>query len=408
MHWVTKPLVMAAMVASGMAQAAAAQANDAWSGDGGVDGFYQWQAPLPARAATLLRKAPAPAQDALPQAAQAWRILYTATDFRDARRLVTVSGLVYVPAGRAPRGGWPVIAWAHGTTGIADVCAPSFTGPSTRDKAYLGAWLARGYAVIASDYAGLGTPGVHPYLQYRSEGLSILDGVSAATRALPQLSARRIAVVGQSQGSQAALSAAELAPAHAPHLGIRAVVATGLIAQEDVTPPQDPAALYVNPADAGNTGYEAIWLLGTARSVAPEAIRPEEYVSPAGLPVLKLATTACFRDIGRKAAALGVRVSAFYKGDIRALEQRIKPTTDYPAPHIGVPVFVGTGLNDEAAPADRQRAFAQAMCRKGTQVAWHGYPGEDHGSAVMASFRDSAPFVAAAMAGHAPAGNCPA
>ncbi|HZU62362.1 MAG TPA: lipase family protein, partial [Novosphingobium sp.] len=233
MHWVTKPLVMAAMVASGMAQAAAAQANDAWSGDGGVDGFYQWQAPLPARAATLLRKAPAPAQDALPQAAQAWRILYTATDFRDARRLVTVSGLVYVPAGRAPRGGWPVIAWAHGTTGIADVCAPSFTGPSTRDKAYLGAWLARGYAVIASDYAGLGTPGVHPYLQYRSEGLSILDGVSAATRALPQLSARRIAVVGQSQGSQAALSAAELAPAHAPHLGIRAVVATGLIAQED-------------------------------------------------------------------------------------------------------------------------------------------------------------------------------
>jgi pimeloyl-ACP methyl ester carboxylesterase len=400
MHSVISSLVLAAMATAGTAP-------DPWSGDGGAGPFYDWQAPLPAKPGVLLRHEAAPAQDQLPQAAQSWRILYTSTDFRDAGRMVTVSGTVWVPRGKAPRGGWPVIAWAHGTTGIADVCAPSFTGPSPRDRDYLGAWLAKGYAVVASDYAGLGTPGVHPYLQYRSEGLSMLDGLTAATRGLPGLSTQRIVVVGQSQGSQAAISTADLAPRHAPHLGIRGVVATGLIAEESQPVPDSPAALYMNQQDPANTGYEAVWLLGTARSVAPGAINPEDYVSPAGLPVLKLATTACFRDIGRKAAALGVPVGAFYKVGIRALELRIKPTTDYPAPKLSVPVFVGTGLKDEAAPADRQRTYVAALCHKGTRVTWHGYAGEDHGTAVMASLKDSGPFVAQAMAGKAPRGNCP-
>lgn len=388
-------LLMASVLASG----AGAAAPDPWTGDGGVDAFYQWQAGLPAQSGVMLRKEPAPAQDILPQAAQSWRILYTAQDFRDAGHVVSVSGLVYVPAGRAPRGGWPIIAWAHGTTGIADVCAPSFTGPSARDKAYLGAWLAKGYAVVASDYAGLGTPGVHPYLQYKSEGLAILDGLRAATHALPQLSARRIVVVGQSQGSQAAIATADLARAHAPQLGLRGVVATGLIAQESGPAPEKPETTYATPDDPANTGYEAVWLLGTARSLDPAGIRPQDYVSEAGLPVLQLATSACFRDIGRKAGALHVPVAAFYKGGIQDLELRVKPHTDYPAPRLNVPVFVGTGLRDDAAPPARQEAYVHALQRAGTTVTWHTYPGEDHGSAVLASLKDSAPFVDRVMAG---------
>ncbi|MGH1559106.1 hypothetical protein ACRAWD_18365 [Caulobacter segnis] len=80
-----------------------------------------------------------------------------------------------LPEGAAAGGGWPLIAWAHGTTGVADVCAPSFMPRSDRDQQYLSAWLAAGYAIVATDYAGLGTPGPHPYLQPRSEGLAVLD-----------------------------------------------------------------------------------------------------------------------------------------------------------------------------------------------------------------------------------------
>ena len=37
-----------------------------------------------------------------------------------------------------------------------------------------------GYVVAATDYEGLGTPGVHPYLVGESEGRSVLDAARAA------------------------------------------------------------------------------------------------------------------------------------------------------------------------------------------------------------------------------------
>ena len=50
-----------------------------------------------------------------------WRILYhsRSLDQRD----IAVSGIVLAPSGEPPSGGWPVLAWAHGTTGIEDSCA---------------------------------------------------------------------------------------------------------------------------------------------------------------------------------------------------------------------------------------------------------------------------------------------
>ena len=38
------------------------------------------------------------------------------------------TGTVFLPKGRMPRGGWPVISWAHGTVGLGDGCAPSRVG----------------------------------------------------------------------------------------------------------------------------------------------------------------------------------------------------------------------------------------------------------------------------------------
>ena len=62
----------------------------------------------------------------------------------------------------SPAGAWPIVAWTHGTVGVADVCAQSYTQRSDRDKAYLGTLLAQGYALVATDYQGLGTPSPHP------------------------------------------------------------------------------------------------------------------------------------------------------------------------------------------------------------------------------------------------------
>jgi len=136
---------------------------------------------------------------------------------------VAVSGTVAVPKGRAPKGGWPVISWAHGTTGIADRCAPSRGGGGSA-PALLERWRKAGYAIVRTDYEGLGTPGDHPYLIGRSEGRAVLDAVRAARKLDPRLG-RRFLIAGHSQGGHAALWAASLAPRHTPELRLRGTVA---------------------------------------------------------------------------------------------------------------------------------------------------------------------------------------
>ena len=142
-------------------------------------------------------------------------------------KATAVSGAVAIPKGKAPKGGWPVITWAHGTTGIADQCAPSRDGANQLSSyAYplLQRWLKAGYAVVRTDYTGLGTPGDHPYLIGRPEGESVLDAVRAA-RSLDKRLGKRVAIAGHSQGGQAALFAASLAPKYTPDLKIRGTVA---------------------------------------------------------------------------------------------------------------------------------------------------------------------------------------
>jgi pimeloyl-ACP methyl ester carboxylesterase len=136
-----------------------------------------------------------------------------------------VSGTVAVPKGKAPKRGWPVISWAHGTVGSADLCAPSRVGTQGNyDSPLLNRWLKAGFAVVRTDYPGLGTPGPHPYLIGVSEGHSVLDMVRAARKLDKHLS-RDVVIAGHSQGGQAALFAASLAPKWTPELKVRGTVA---------------------------------------------------------------------------------------------------------------------------------------------------------------------------------------
>jgi acetyl esterase/lipase len=168
-----------------------------------------------------------------PQGMRAWFVVYGSTGLDG--KPVPVSGLVLSPKKTPPAAGWPVIAWAHGTTGIEDTCAPSRSGiTSIRDE--VRALVAEGNVVTATDYEGLGTSGVHPYLVGDSEARSVLDSIRAA-RVLPDAHAGAEAVViGYSQGGHAALWAAQLASTYAPELDIRGAVAnsppTDLLAWE--------------------------------------------------------------------------------------------------------------------------------------------------------------------------------
>jgi pimeloyl-ACP methyl ester carboxylesterase len=194
------------------------------------DAFYTPPSPLPGKAhGDLIWARKLKGEAALKSAGANWLVLYRSvgTDGKP----IAVSGTVSLPKGKAPKKGWPVISYDHGTTGIADVCAPSRDSTGNPAHLYtsyiyplLNRWLNAGYAIVRTDYQGLGTPGIHEYLVGTAEGRSTLD-IVRASRKLNSHVSNRMAISGHSQGGHAALWGAFLAPKWTPELKLRGTVA---------------------------------------------------------------------------------------------------------------------------------------------------------------------------------------
>jgi pimeloyl-ACP methyl ester carboxylesterase len=148
---------------------------------------------------------------------------------------IGISGIVALPQSPPPQQRYPVVSWAHGTLGLGDKCAPSRDSKEMAQNlpehhlinqaphGLLNAFLRQGWAVAMTDYEGMGTPGSHPYLLGESEARSVLDMVRAARHLYSQIS-DQLAIVGHSQGGQAALFAAHYCW-WTPELNLRAVAA---------------------------------------------------------------------------------------------------------------------------------------------------------------------------------------
>ena len=211
----------------------------------------------------------------IPGAVSATKVTYWSTGPKDAP--MTSTGVVYRPEGSPPEGGWPVISYAHGTVGVADQCAPSSSVPLERTATHLGHWLEQGYAVVTTDYVGLGTPGVHPYLDGRSAAHSVVDMVRAARAVDDDLSSAWVAM-GQSQGGQATMFTASLATDYAPELDYRGAVATGVPSNIENLLPLGGPAFPALPLK-GTTVYIANVLDGL-RASRPD-IDIDSYLTPA-------------------------------------------------------------------------------------------------------------------------------
>ena len=143
-----------------------------------------------------------------------------------------VSGVVSIPKGKAPKKGWPVITYAHGTTGIADQCAPS-RDSSVRRRAH--AQLLRLPAAQPLAEGGLRgrAHGLHrprhagrALLSQRDRGGPLDARHRARGQALDKrLDIKRVLISGHSQGGHAALWAASLAPKWTPDVKVRGTVA---------------------------------------------------------------------------------------------------------------------------------------------------------------------------------------
>ena len=183
--------------------------------------FYATPAEIPAQPGTLIRSEPLGVS--VP-GATSYRVLYSSQ--RPDGSMAVSSGMVFVPTAPAPPGGRPVVAWAHGTVGQGDACAPSRSENPLGDTAnWLDQMMQLGWVVTATDYTGLGTQGPNLYLVAQAEVSDVVNAVRAA-RQIPNINAsNRYVVWGHSQGGHSSLWSGHLAPTLAPELKLLGVAA---------------------------------------------------------------------------------------------------------------------------------------------------------------------------------------
>jgi pimeloyl-ACP methyl ester carboxylesterase len=150
-----------------------------------------------------------------------------------------VAGTLLVPKGAPPVGGWRTVSFGHPATGSLPGCAPTIADLSP----VLEPFLRTGFAVVVSDYQGLGNPdpgggsrkrdSYHPYLDSTTAGYNLIDAARAA-RALMASSNTTASedwlAFGIGQGGQAAWAADELAANHGWSLKLIGAVAVSPVA----------------------------------------------------------------------------------------------------------------------------------------------------------------------------------
>jgi alpha-beta hydrolase superfamily lysophospholipase len=394
---------MTAVAVVGMVCAGATAASAGTSGGGSsTDGGPRSHGHL--RAGELLTASPLTTAAALPSAASTQLVTYVSDDAHGTP--IVVSGTVSTPKTPAPPGGWPVISWAHGTSGYADVCAPSNDTVDGLDHDYfavidptLDSWVARGYVVVQTDYEGLGTPGPHPYLNGVSEANTVIDIVRAA-RDLNNRVGRNWVVMGHSQGGQAALFTAQLAAQRAPDLRLRGAVpiAPGGTYVEQTVP-------YIQSGQPGAAAAEAflpLILLGA--QAADPAINADALVNGAFGPAMTAARTGCLAQL--RAVTPIDPTTVFRPGADTSTLNAYLAQQDPLATDPQVPTLIAQGALDQLVAKSATDALVTALCKKGASIDYRVYPGQDHRGSVAASLPDAQAFVDTVLAGGTPPSTC--
>ncbi|QMU76659.1 hypothetical protein GXW83_13795 [Streptacidiphilus sp. PB12-B1b] len=359
-----------------------------------------------------------------PAHAQACRILYLST-LHDGKP-VAVSGLVVWPDGAAPAAGRNVVAWAHGTVGGPRQCAPSaapfpaqnlvdyftYKSPYSIDVGVpaLTSFLAAGDAVVATDYQGLGTPGIHQYVVAATETHNVLDSVLAARRLQPVHAGRRLAVLGWSQGGGAALFIGQTIRGYTPELGLVGVAALAPAADLG---PQFAGHVLPGPRNASSPAHSAALRVNVYRGflAAYPELRATDVLKPAGLQALKGDGTAClehFADVVQSNVA-----------DVHKLHTLFKPVRDVPEAWTRrfqentagyattvAPVLVMQGTADTVINPHSTTQYVKRACTFRQPVEYTTYKGATHNTIPFTAQQEYVSWIAERFAGRAAPSNC--
>ncbi|MET3579821.1 pimeloyl-ACP methyl ester carboxylesterase [Mesorhizobium robiniae] len=329
--------------------------------------------------------------------------------------LTKASTLLFVPERQPPAGGWPVIAWAHGTTTPGNkLCAPSLTdaldGGLTKDgfnSDYLfeiSTLVNAGYAVVAPDLEGLGEVATVPYPYFNASSLarSLVSGVVAAHKVNANLSKEYVAV-GHSDGGHAVLGVEAYAK-EAPQFEFKGTVAIAPYTSIDAYVKELAQRAAANPEKANDFRLLQnfnVALMTTGLWVVDPSFEASSVMGPDLEAQLKDFTTRCsVPAIGGLSKAVTAKGETFdgLKGDwatapkMAAFLAENDPAVD-PDFRLKKPTFIALGPDDAFVFENTTRALVSRLKADGTPVTYNEYPRTDHFTVIRASQPDIMGFL---------------
>lgn len=343
--------------------------------------FYNVARTAAQKPGTVVKSEPVPGGAA---GTNAFRFIYHSTDNNNNDQVV--SGLYVKPTSAPPPGGFPLITLAHGTTGINRHCGisqtpyePNTPGYYTYNSQIL-PLVQQGYAVVATDYQGMGAPGDPSYLVGEIEGRNTLDAVRAVHTWQSDVNKSKTIIWGHSQGGHSSAFAAQLASSYAPELQFQGavVLAPGLL-------PSLPLAvqgLLASTQPSGQTGF-VMEIAGAWSAIYPSQMAPSDILTPAGVAKLPVVNQVCGNEVFDQ--FMSGPMSDFVKDPVPAVFYTLATENTPGSQRIQMPIIMAQGMKDTTIIPQLTLAFNKQLCEMGNTVDFHIYPNDTHPGVVVNS-----------------------
>jgi alpha-beta hydrolase superfamily lysophospholipase len=318
-----------------------------------------------------------------------YRVMYSSLNLQN--KYVAVTGVVAVPNGTPPAGGFPVVTWGHGTNGMADVCAPSLS-PSS-DVPLANDLLDQGWVVTASDYQGEGTPGLMPYISGVIAGRNTIDIVRVARQMKVAHASKHYVVWGHSEGGQTAMYALHIGANYAPTLSLDGVVAGA--------PPSQFSLLYTFLKNSPFRHYLLMAAGGLNKAYGNKAAPLDEVLTPLGIKHVADLDKGCTSYVVQQLA--GIDTSQLVKQDPFTVPawKKVLMANDPQnfAQKSAAPLLMIQGGNDEQIPVASTQILATHLCNIGQDLERWIYPGQSHAGVISPSAADMIHWIGDRFAG---------
>ena len=350
--------------------------------------FYGTPDPLPSGQPGELIRAEPFYEYLLPYTISAVRILYHSRSPND--KDVATSGVVLLPRGTAPPGGWPIIAWAHDLTGSARQCAPSLL-KTLNEGPLLSMYVGLGYAVVASDYAGLGTNFPYAVLDVPSNALDVINSVAAARAALPQLGSKWL-VAGYAHGSRVAVGVAEALPKNSNK---------GFLGAIGILGAADPPEFFEHLAQAPSNPMVGFLAQGI-KNQHPE-FRLDDMLTGRGITLYKNLADSCEAlseqvPDSNELLKAGWQNNPYIKDFFSRNALGRKPAFS--------PVLLISGETTGDVPASLTAALVGRLCQQKDHVLFVNYPGLNPSAVLGNSVGEQVSWIRARFSGQPAPSNC--